>query len=73
MSEVIPRWGMPEVNFVESDPERVLRSLIAGYEKVTGRTLQPGHPGLQRETCPILISNSLSITVNNLCIPLPNY
>ena len=40
MSEVIPRWGMPEVNFVESDPERVLRSLIAGYEKVTGRTLQ---------------------------------
>ena len=44
MSEVIPRWGMPEVNFVESDPERVLRSLIAGYEKVTGRTLQNADP-----------------------------
>ena len=45
MSEVIPRWGMPEVNFVDRDPERVLRTLIAGDEKVTGRPEQNADPG----------------------------
>ena len=44
MSEVIPRWGMPEVNFLETDPEEILNSIISLYEKNTGRTLAQSDP-----------------------------
>ena len=44
MSEVIPRWNMPEVSFVEADPSKVEAALITGYEQVAGRTLAAGDP-----------------------------
>ena len=44
MAETIPRWGMPQVNFVETDPEQIESSIITGYERVAGRTLAAGDP-----------------------------
>ena len=44
MSEVIPRWNMPEVSFVEADPSKVEAALITGYEQVAGRILAAGDP-----------------------------
>lgn len=33
MSEIIPRWGMPEVDFLETEPEKILESIISLYEE----------------------------------------
>lgn len=44
MAETIPRWGMPEVNFVEINPEQIESAIITGYERVAGRTLAAGDP-----------------------------
>lgn len=44
MSEIIPRWGMPEVDFLETDPEKILESIISLYEEKTGRTLAQADP-----------------------------
>lgn len=44
MSETFPRWNLPNVNFVESDPETIKSFVITTYESVSGRTLSPGDP-----------------------------
>ncbi len=44
MSEVIPRWGMPEVNFLETDPEKITTEIINAYETASGRSLAEGDP-----------------------------
>lgn len=44
MSETLPRWGQPEVNFLEIDPEKVKSSIITDYEKAAGRSLAQGDP-----------------------------
>ena len=44
MAEVIPRWNMPPVDFIEADSEKVESDLITEYEKVSGRTLAAGDP-----------------------------
>lgn len=44
MSETLPRWKLPEVNFMETDPSAIESGLIAGYEEASGRTLADGDP-----------------------------
>lgn len=44
MAEVIPRWNMPPVDFIEVDSEKVESELITDYEKASGRTLATGDP-----------------------------
>lgn len=44
MAETLPRWGLPEVNFVETDPETIKAEIITGYEKAAGRSLAVGDP-----------------------------
>lgn len=44
MSETIPRWGMPEVNFLETDPESIKSQIIKAYETASGRSLASGDP-----------------------------
>ena len=44
MSEVLPRWNLPEVNFLETDPEKIKSEIITGYEKASGSTLAAGDP-----------------------------
>lgn len=44
MSENIPRWGMPEVNFLETDPEKIKTEIIKAYETASGRSLASGDP-----------------------------
>lgn len=29
MPETLPRWGMPDVNFIETDPEKIKSDLIS--------------------------------------------
>lgn len=36
--------NLPEVEFVDTDTEALVNKLIAGYEKITGRTLYPADP-----------------------------
>ena len=44
MSEVLPRWGLQEVSFIETDPEAVRSEIITGFETASGRTLAAGDP-----------------------------
>lgn len=44
MAETLPRWGLPEVNFVETDPEIIKSEIITGYETASGRSLADGDP-----------------------------
>lgn len=44
MSETIPRWGMPEVNFLETDSESIKSEIIKAYETASGRSLASGDP-----------------------------
>ena len=44
MSEVIPRWSMPTVDFVTTDPETIEREIFHLYEQTTGRALAQGDP-----------------------------
>lgn len=38
---LLPLTGLPDPEFVERDPEKVVAELIAQYEAITGRTLYP--------------------------------
>ena len=44
MSETLPRWSLPEVSFMETDPSAIESGLVAGYEEASGRTLADGDP-----------------------------
>jgi phage-related baseplate assembly protein len=44
MAEVLPRWGLPAVEFLETDSETIKSQIISGYEKASGRTLAAGDP-----------------------------
>lgn len=44
MAETIPRWGLPAVNFLETDSETIRSQVITGFEKVSGDTLAAGDP-----------------------------
>ena len=44
MSETFPRWGLPAVNFVETDAAKIQSAILTGYESVTGRSLASGDP-----------------------------
>ena len=44
MSETFPRWGLPDVNFVETDPDKIKASIINRYETASGRSLAMGDP-----------------------------
>lgn len=44
MSETLPRWGLPEVNFLEIEPEKVKSAIITDYEKASGRAIARGDP-----------------------------
>lgn len=47
MSEILPRWSMPEVNFIEHDPDTIKQEMIADFESFTGITLATGDPRRQ--------------------------
>lgn len=44
MAETLPRWDLPEVNFVSTDPESVKAEIIARYETKAGRKLSTADP-----------------------------
>ena len=44
MAETLPRWNLPEVNFVEIDAEKIKSEIITGYETITNRVLADGDP-----------------------------
>lgn len=44
MAETIPRWGLPAVNFLETDAETIRSQIITGFEQVSGDTLAAGDP-----------------------------
>lgn len=44
MSESLPRWGLPEVDFLTTDPETIQSEIITKYEEVSGRTLAAADP-----------------------------
>ena len=44
MSETTPRWDLPEVDFISTDPETIQAEMFAAYTAITGRTLAPGDP-----------------------------
>lgn len=43
-SEILPRWGLQEVNFLETDADKVKAEVFSTYESVTGRTLATADP-----------------------------
>lgn len=44
MSETLPRWGLPAVEFIKTDPETIKTEIITGYESASGRSLAAGDP-----------------------------
>ncbi len=44
MAETFPRWNLKEVNFYETDPEKILSEIITKYEEKIGGTLASGDP-----------------------------
>lgn len=44
MSETLPRWGLPAVEFIETDPETIKTEIITGYESASGRSLAAADP-----------------------------
>lgn len=44
MDETIPRWGLPDVEFLETDAETIKAEILTGYEQASGRTLAAGDP-----------------------------
>lgn len=44
MNETIPRWGLPDVEFLETDAETIKAEILIGYEQASGRTLAAGDP-----------------------------
>ena len=44
MAETLPRWDLPEVSFVQTDPEAIKAEIVSGYESAAGRTLATADP-----------------------------
>ena len=44
MAENLPRWELPEVSFVNTDPEEIKAEIVGGYEAAAGRTLATVDP-----------------------------
>lgn len=44
MAETLPRWDLPEVSFVETDPEAIKAEIVSRYENAAGRTLATADP-----------------------------
>lgn len=44
MAETLPRWNLPDINFVDADPEAIQAAMFSAYTAITGRTLAPGDP-----------------------------
>lgn len=44
MAEKLPRWDLPEVSFVETNPESIKAEIINRYETLAGRTLATADP-----------------------------
>lgn len=44
MAETLPRWDLPEVSFVQTDPEAIKAEIISRYETAAGRTLATADP-----------------------------
>lgn len=44
MAETLPRWNLPEISFVETDPEKIKAEIITNYEAAANRTLANSDP-----------------------------
>lgn len=44
MTETLPRWDLPEVSFVQTDPEAIKAEIVSRYEAAAGRTLATADP-----------------------------
>lgn len=44
MAGTLPRWDLPKVSFVETDPEKIKAEIICRYETAAGRTLAVADP-----------------------------
>lgn len=43
-TETLPRWGLPAVDFLQTDPAAVESEIITSYERASGRKLAAGDP-----------------------------
>lgn len=46
-AEALPRWNLPEVNFLEADSATIKEEMISDFESFTGITLAPADPRRQ--------------------------
>lgn len=44
MSEILPRFGLNDISFIETDAQTIEDEIIGTYEKITGRTLAKADP-----------------------------
>ena len=44
MAETIPRWNLPDVDFIETDSSTIEAAIINRYETLAGRSLAKGDP-----------------------------
>lgn len=44
MSETLPRWNLPKIDFIDTDPEAIKASIIHSYEVAAGRVLAVADP-----------------------------
>lgn len=42
----LPRGGLPDITFADSDPSKIITRAIKGFEAITGETLAPADPGV---------------------------
>lgn len=40
----LPRGGLPDITFADSDPSQIVTRAIRGFEAITGETLAPADP-----------------------------
>lgn len=44
MAEILPRWNLPSISFLTTDPSEIESAIITQYERLSGRALAAGDP-----------------------------
>lgn len=57
---------LPEINFVDTDPDKIVASVISGYEALAGKTLAPADPVRIFLTSIALIIVQLLVLINSI-------
>ncbi len=56
----LPRGGLPDITFADSDPSQIVTRAIRGFEAITGETLAPADPRrlFIQSLCSVIIQQS---------------